>query len=125
VIDTHRELNVWQEAMMLVEQVYALSRRFPSDEHFGLGAQLRNSAVSIPSRIAEGSASGASGEYLRFISLAAGSTAEVETQLRVAGRLKLAEPVAADAVLQQCDRVGAMLRSLRDSVDNSTNAHKH
>ena len=125
MIDSHRELDVWQEAMLLVEQVYALSRRFPSDEHFGLGTQLRNSAVSIPSRIAEGSACGVGGEYLRFISMAAGSTAEVETQLQVAGRLRLAEPVAADAVLQQCDRVGAMLRSLRDSVDNRTNAHKH
>jgi carbamoyl-phosphate synthase large subunit len=125
VIESYRDLDVWQEAMMLVEQVYALSRRFPTDEHFGLSTQLRTSAVSIPSRIAEGNASDASGEYLRFISLAAGSTAEVQTQLLVAGRLKLAEPVAADAVLLQCDRVGAMLRSLRDSVDNSTNVHKH
>ena len=125
MIETYRELDVWQEAMMLVEQVYALSRRFPSDEHFGLGAQLRNAAVSIPSRIAAGNASDASGEYVRLMSLAAGSTAEVQTQLLVAGRLKLAEPVAAEAVLQQCDRVGAMLRSLRDSIDNCTSANKH
>ena len=81
MIETYRELDVWQEAMMLVEQVYALSRRFPSDEHFGLGAQLRNAAVSIPSRIAAGNASDASGEYVRLMSLAAGSTAEVQTQL--------------------------------------------
>ena len=125
MIETYRELDVWQEAMMLVEQVYALSRRFPSDEHFGLGTQLRNAAVSIPSRIAAGNASDASGEYVRLMSLAAGSTAEVQTQLLVAGRLKLAEPVAAEAVLQQCDRVGAMLRSPRDSVDNCTKAKKH
>jgi four helix bundle protein len=125
VIDTHRELEVWQEAMTLVEQVYALSRRFPTDEHFGLAAQLRNAAVSIPSCIAEGNACGIACDYLRFISRAAGSTAEVETQLLVAGRLRLAEPLAADAVLQQCDRVGAMLRHLRESVDNSSNVQKH
>lgn len=123
--EAHRELEVWQEAMTLVEQVYALSRRFPTDEHFGLAAQLRNSAVSIPSSIAGGNACNAPGEYLRFISIAAGSAAEVATQLLVAERLKLAEPVAAEAVLQQCDRVGTMLKHLRESIDDGANAKKH
>ena len=125
MIEAHRELDVWQEAMTLVEQVYALSRHFPTDEHFGLSAQLRNSAVSIPSCIAEGSACEVTGDYLRFISMAATSTAEVETQLLVAGRLQLAERDAVDAVLHQCDRVGAMLRRLRESVDNRSNVQKH
>ncbi len=125
MIDAHRELEVWQEAMTLVEQVYALSRRFPTDEHFGLGTQLRCSAVSIPSRIAESNVCEITGDYLRFLAMAATSTAEVETQLLVAGRLNLAERDAADAVLHQCDRVGAMLRSLRENADSRSNARQH
>lgn len=121
----HRELEAWQQAMLLVEQVYAMSRRFPTDEQFGLSAQLRHAAVAIPSCIAEGSAACRAGERLRFIALAAGSAAQVETQLLVAERLKLAEPAVADAVLRQCGRVGGLLNLLRASLHGPLNEETH
>jgi four helix bundle protein len=54
-----RDLEVWQESMLLVEEIYALSKRFPADERFGLASQLRRGAVSIPSNIGEGAAESA------------------------------------------------------------------
>src|SRR5690606_8681930 len=76
-----RELRVWKEAMELVAEVYTATRDMPADERFGLTAQLRRAAVSVPSCIAEGNARQSTADYLRFLSMAAGSLAEVDTQL--------------------------------------------
>lgn len=75
--------------MSLVEEVYQLTSRFPSDERFGLVAQLRRAAVSIPSNIAEGQARKSTREFVQFLSLAEGSLAEVDTQLLLSERLGL------------------------------------
>jgi len=83
----YRDLLVWQKAMSLVEQIYALSRQFPADERFGLVSQIRRAAVSVPSNIAEGQARNSTREFVQFISHAEGSLAEVDTQLTLAGRL--------------------------------------
>ena len=83
----HHRLVVWQDAMLLVEDVYALTRAFPEDERFGLTSQLRRAAVSVPSNIAEGAARSGAAEFLRFLHIARGSLAEVDTQLRLAERL--------------------------------------
>jgi four helix bundle protein len=102
---------------MLVEQVYALSNAFPADERFGLTAQLRRAAVSIPSCIAEGNVRHTTRDYLRFVSIAAGSTAEVETQASLANRLGFASSSATKEVLDQCDKVGRMLNRLRQALE--------
>ncbi|HEU5412049.1 MAG TPA: four helix bundle protein [Candidatus Acidoferrales bacterium] len=88
-IRNYRDLLVWQKAMSLVEEVYQLTSRFPSDERFGLVAQLRRAAVSIPSNIAEGQARKSTREFVQFLSLAEGSLAEVDTQLLLSERLGL------------------------------------
>jgi four helix bundle protein len=124
VIESYRDLDVWQHAMILVEQVYAISKTFPADERFGLTAQLRRAAVSIPSCIAEGNVRHTTRDYLRFVAIAAGSTAEVETQLLLAERLGMVAPADAKDVLLQCDRVGRMLNRLRQSLDNKLGAAK-
>jgi four helix bundle protein len=90
----HERLDVWQDAMMLVEAVYRLTGVFPDSERFGLVAQMRRAAISIPSNIAEGAARRSTAEYLRFLSIARGSLAELDTQLQISTRLGLATPSA-------------------------------
>ena len=79
----HEDLSVWQQAMSLVEQVYACSSRYPASERFGLAAQLRRAAVSVPSKMAEGAARRSTHEYLRFLSMARGSLSELVTQRQI------------------------------------------
>ncbi|MBT8254535.1 MAG: four helix bundle protein, partial [Bacteroidia bacterium] len=84
----HKELNVWKTAMDLVEKIYSLSSEFPDNEIYGLTSQLRRSAVSIPSNIAEGAGRKGNKEFLQFVFIALGSLAELETQYLIAIRLK-------------------------------------
>lgn len=79
-VRNYRDLLVWQKGIALVKQVYALTRTFPADEKFGLVAQMRRAAVSIPSNIAEGQSRHTTNEFVRFLSLAEGSLAELDTQ---------------------------------------------
>lgn len=83
----HRELIVWQKAMDLVVGVYRLTHSFPLTEQYGLTSQMRRAALSIPSNIAEGRRRNSEGDYQRFLSIAFGSGAELETQLDIAERL--------------------------------------
>jgi four helix bundle protein len=87
VVSDYRELRVWQDAMRLAEAVYMMTRQLPVDERFGLTMQLRRAVVSVASCIAEGNARNSTRDYLRFISMSAGSLAEVETQTLLAVRL--------------------------------------
>ena len=82
-----KKLIVWQKSMDLVDQVYALQRRFPKNEVFGLGDQLRRAVVSIPSNIAEGHGRNSRKDYVHFLSIARGSVYETITQLNIAARL--------------------------------------
>jgi four helix bundle protein len=88
---SHRDFPVWKAAMSLAETVYEISAKFPEDERFGLTAQIRRSAVSIPSNIAEGAGRSGTNELGHFLGMALGSAAELETQLELADRLDLAE----------------------------------
>jgi four helix bundle protein len=78
-----KNLLVWQRAMVLAKSVYQITEAFPAEERFGLVAQMRRAAVSIPSNIAEGQARHLTGEFIQWISHAEGSLAELETQLRL------------------------------------------
>lgn len=89
VSSTHKDLDIWQVAMDMVSSVYSMTCRLPNDEKFGLVAQMRRAAVSVPSNIAEGAARGSSAEFSRFLSIAQGSLAELETQIELVTRLKL------------------------------------
>lgn len=80
----HYKLEAWKEAMALVSLVYKVSQDFPKEEIYGLTAQLRRSAVSVPSNIAEGAARQGSKEFAQFLSISMGSISELETQLLIA-----------------------------------------
>ena len=110
----HEDLQVWQDAMHLVDAVYQFSARFPDSERFGLTAQLRRAAVSVPSNIAEGAARRARQEYQRFLSIARGSLSELDTQYQIAVRLNFAaasEPLS-DLINSVFARLTALLKAL-------------
>lgn len=85
---SYKDLVVWQKAITLAKLVYKFTGGFPSEEKFGLTAQMRRAAVSIPSNIAEGQARHTTGEFIQFISHAEGSLAELDTQLILAVELQ-------------------------------------
>lgn len=116
-IVSYRDLVAWQEAMRLAEAVYAVSAELPADERFGLMAQLRRAAISIPSNLAEGHARESIKDFARYISIARGSLAEVETQLHLAERLNMIYPEQVQPVFAHCDELGRILRGLRKSLD--------
>jgi len=114
----HHELEVWRDALDLVEAVYRITASFPSDERFGLSSQLRRAAVSVPSNIAEGSARRTRAEFLQFLHIARGCLAEIETQIQIARRLKFfADDDALDELLDQVfAKLGGLLNSLKTTV---------
>ncbi len=88
MINSFRDLIVWQKSMDLVKQVYTVTKTYPKEEKYGLVDQSNRAAVAIPSNIAEGYQRRHLGEYVQFLSIAYGSSAEIETQLLLAVSLK-------------------------------------
>ncbi|WP_179374555.1 four helix bundle protein [Winogradskyella wichelsiae] len=84
---THKDLEVYKLSLDLVEDIYSLTKDFPSSENYGLTSQLRRAAVSIPSNIAEGASRGSTKDFIRFLNIASGSLSEVDTQLIIAERI--------------------------------------
>jgi len=93
---THKDLLVWQKAMDMVEEVYNLTKSMPYSELYGLTSQIRRAAVSVPSNIAEGAARSSNKEFLKFLYIALGSIAELETQLILAQRLNFIDSIPLD-----------------------------
>lgn len=90
---SHKDLDVWKKSMEMVVAIYRLTRQFPSDEQYGLTSQIRRSAISIPSNIAEGAACNSDKEFKQFLYIALGSASEVETQLLLAEKLGFMDSV--------------------------------
>jgi four helix bundle protein len=90
-VHNFRRLEVWEDSLVLAQKIYELTREFPADERYGLTAQIRSAAVSISSNIAEGAGRGSPRELARFIRIALGSIAEVDSQLELAVRLAIVE----------------------------------
>lgn len=86
-IQSHKDLKVWQESMLLVEDIYKITSSFPKEELFGLTSQMKRAAISVPSNIAEGSGRKGSAELMRFLYISLGSLSELDTQLEIAERL--------------------------------------
>jgi four helix bundle protein len=108
----YHELEVWQRAMTLVEEIYKLTKLFPSDERYGLVTQMRRAAVSIPSNIAEGKSRGTRKDYCRFVFTASGSAAELHTQIQIAIRLGFVFEEQSKKALSLLDEVTKMLKGL-------------
>src|SRR5437899_7447298 len=108
----YNELSVWQKSVDLVVQIYATTTEFPSDKVFGLRLQMRRSAGSIPSNIAEGQGRSTSKDYRRFILHARGSLLELETQIVISERLNLVSSEICVELRERTREIGRMLNVL-------------
>lgn len=115
-IQSYRDLDVWQLAMNLVEEIYRISRNFPADEAFGLTSQIKRSVVSVPANIAEGHGRAHLNEFLRFLSIARGSLTETETHLLIAERLGFVTPVDTESTWALSQSVGRLLNGLTSAL---------
>jgi four helix bundle protein len=118
-INSFRDLLVWQKAMDLAVRCYGVSRRMPRDEQPILGYQIRKSAVSIPSNIAEGKARQTTPIYTNHLWIAHGSGAELETQLALGSRVKVVSEQEATALIADAQAIGRMLQGLVGSLERS------
>ena len=110
---SYKDLVVWQKGIQLARLVCGLTRAFPSEEKFGIVAQMRQAAVSIPSNVAEGQARHTTGEFNQFISHAEGSLAELDTQLILSIELKFCSESAAEPAFTLLDEIRRTLNALR------------
>jgi four helix bundle protein len=115
-VKSYQDLQVWKHGMRLALSIYKLTSQFPDQERFGLISQMRRCAVSVPSNIAEGHARLSTREYIRHVSIALGSIAELETQLYLAKELRYATDGDAKALLENTSQLGRQLRSLVKSL---------
>lgn len=113
---SYRELIVWQKAMELVEEVYRLVKLLSREETYALSDQMRRAAVSIPSNIAEGHGRNSEREFLRFLSIAQGSRAELDTQIEICIRLKFIDVEQVATAQHLSNEVGKMLRKMTQKL---------
>jgi four helix bundle protein len=113
-----RDLVVWQRSMQLTVAVYRLTQEFPREEIYGLTSQIRRSAVSLPSNIAEGHGRLNTGEYRQFLGIARGSNCELQTQLEIARALKFGNSKSLDEAEGLSHEVGKMLYATLESIKN-------
>ncbi len=109
------KLEVWQKALAFSDQIYRVTRGFPSDERFGLTNQLRRAAVSIAANIAEGSGRQSERDFVRFIEIAYGSLLEVVSHLKISERQEFIGTEAMDSLLDSADQLARMLSGFKKS----------
>lgn len=111
-IKSYKDLLVWQKAVVLLKEIYQVSRTFPKEEIYGITSQLRRAALSVISNIAEGHARRSTKEYLRFISIAYGSLAEAEAQLIVCFELGYITSEVKNELDKKISEIGKMMNGL-------------
>ncbi len=115
----YKELKVWQRSMDLAHRIYTISKLLPKEEMYGLQSQIRRSAVSVPSKIAEGCGRNSDKQLLQFLQIAQGSLSELETQLILLDRtlnIKIEEEIK-DEILE----IQKMLRSFQNKFSQKKN----
>ena len=106
----HKDLDVWKKSIELVTEIYSITANFPNEEKYGIVSQIRRAAVSIPSNIAEGCARFSDKENLRFLDIARGSLAELETQLIISKNLGF---IDSDNLIKKISTIAQMLSGLK------------
>lgn len=119
-INSYRDLKVWQSARSWVTNIYRVTATLPNDERFGLTAQLRRAAVSVPSNIAEGHARRQTQVFVNHLAIARGSVAEVETQLTIASDLGYLDSDTIAPLLRGADEISRMITGLQRSLQNAS-----
>lgn len=103
-----KELKIWTKSIELAVEVYKASEAFPKEEKFGLTSQLRRSAVSIPSNVAEGAGRNSKNEFIHFLGIANGSSYELQTQLVISHQLELVTEERLDKLLIMIEEIQKM-----------------
>lgn len=119
-IGNHKNLKVWQKGIELVKNIYTETNSFPEDEKFGLTSQMKRCAVSIPSNIAEGCGRNSANELIRFLYIAVGSAAELETQIILSKELNFLKEIKAKELITLNNEIIRMLTSLIRSIKSSS-----
>lgn len=112
-----RDLIVWQRSIQLAATIYRVTREFPKEEMYGLSSQIRRSAVSVPSNIAEGQGRLSTGEFRQFLGVARGSNFELQTQLEIARTLKLGNSEMVDEAEGLSHEVGKMIHAILEKTN--------
>jgi len=120
LLKTFKELIVWQEAMKLVELIYMKTKDFPKEEMYGISSQIKRAAISIPANIAEGYKRKSRKEYLQFLSIAAGSIAELETHILIAQRIGFLAKDTTEQLEIQLYSTERLLSALQKSLSTQT-----
>jgi four helix bundle protein len=115
-LKTHKDLIAWQKSMQLVTEVYKATNGFPKEERYGLTNQIRRSAVSVPSNLAEGAARFSKKEFCQFLYISLGSTAELETQLIISKNLDYLEQDIYEVLLNRIAEVRKTVLGLIKSL---------
>ena len=118
VVNSYRDLAIWQRSMTLAEMSYRLAARLPYDERYGLVTQIRRAAVSIPANIAEGHGRDSTGSFIQFLRISQGSLKELETHVLLTERLGVAQTAQLQPLLAECDEIGRMLRAMIRSLQD-------
>ena len=111
-IKTYRDLNIWNTGIEMVKDIYKLTEKFPKHEMYGLVSQMRRSAISIPSNVAEGFRRHHNKEYRQFLYVSLGSCAELETQLTIAKELEHLPEKEEIRLLEKLDHICRMISNL-------------
>ena len=117
-IKSHRDLIAWQKAMLLVTDVYGLTKTFPREEMYRLTAQIRRAAASVPANIAEGQGRRYGREFHQFLGNARGSLMELDTHLELALRVGYLNENQHVAIQAKLDEVGRILNGLMRSISS-------
>lgn len=124
-IKSYRDLEVWQRSMAWVKRIYKLTNQLPSNERFGLTSQMQRAAVSVPANIAEGATREHTGDYLRFVSIARGSLAEVETMILLCIELEYVPCDRCKELLNESEEISKMLAGLQRSLKSRKQNTSH
>lgn len=116
-MNNFKELKVWQKSVELSTRIYQITTGFPKDELYGLSSQLRRTAVSIPSNIAEGSGRGSNKDFSHFLSISLGSAFEMETQVIIAEKLFMIKQENAIEIINEITEIQKMIRGLQKSIN--------
>lgn len=117
-IRTYRDLDIWKTGIEIVKDTYKLTNEFPKHELYGLTSQMRRSAVSIPSNVAEGFRRRHNKEYARFLDIALGSCAELETQATIARELHYIALHDESQMLEKLDHECRMIANLMKKLES-------
>ncbi|WP_457636416.1 four helix bundle protein [Persephonella sp.] len=120
----HKDLEVWKESIELVKLIYTITEEFPKSELYGLTSQLRRSAISVPSNIAEGCARNSDKELIQFLYISLASLAELETQIVIAKELSYLNNLDNIDIENKITSVKKMLLGLIKYLKNKVNSGK-